>query len=175
MKRGTKFARNGGGTISPAFGCVRHRGTDSPASTLLSVPTPCRSLGAGGFTLLELLAAVTITLMLAGLMLTVVTNTLNLWHRTQDNFSNSAEAKLALDMVERDLQATVFRKDDGTWFAVDDINAASALTVHGWLTPAAPIKPATTESGLVVQVPLFVQIGDTIRVDTRTGEYQTRV
>ena len=36
-------------------------------------------------------------------------------------------------------------------------------------------KPATTESGLVVQVPIFVETGDTIRVDTRTGEYQTRV
>jgi elongation factor P len=36
-------------------------------------------------------------------------------------------------------------------------------------------KPATTESGLVVQVPLFVTEGDTIRVDTRTGEYQTRL
>jgi hypothetical protein len=29
--------------------------------------------------------------------------------------------------------------------------------------------------GLVLQVPLFVSEGDTVRVDTRTGEYQTRV
>ncbi len=36
-------------------------------------------------------------------------------------------------------------------------------------------KPATLETGLVVQVPLFVDVGDVIRVDTRTGEYQTRV
>jgi elongation factor P len=36
-------------------------------------------------------------------------------------------------------------------------------------------KPATTETGLVVQVPIFVNEGDTIRIDTRTGEYQTRV
>ena len=36
-------------------------------------------------------------------------------------------------------------------------------------------KPATTETGLVVQVPIFVSEGDTIRIDTRTGEYQTRV
>jgi elongation factor P len=36
-------------------------------------------------------------------------------------------------------------------------------------------KGATLETGLVVQVPLFVSQGDTIRVDTRTGEYQTRV
>jgi elongation factor P len=36
-------------------------------------------------------------------------------------------------------------------------------------------KPATLETGLVVQVPLFVTTGDTVRVDTRTGAYQTRV
>jgi elongation factor P len=36
-------------------------------------------------------------------------------------------------------------------------------------------KPATLETGLIVQVPLFVSVGDVIRVDTRTGEYQTRV
>jgi elongation factor P len=36
-------------------------------------------------------------------------------------------------------------------------------------------KSATTSTGLVVQVPIFVNEGDTIRVDTRTGEYQTRV
>ncbi len=41
-------------------------------------------------------------------------------------------------------------------------------------TQSGARKPATTESGLVVQVPLFVQAGDTIRVDTRNGEYQTR-
>ncbi len=36
-------------------------------------------------------------------------------------------------------------------------------------------KPATLETGLTVQVPLFVNVGDRIRVDTRTGDYITRV
>lgn len=36
-------------------------------------------------------------------------------------------------------------------------------------------KAATVETGLVVQVPLFVNEGDTLRVDTRSGEYVTRV
>ena len=35
-------------------------------------------------------------------------------------------------------------------------------------------KPATLETGLVVQVPLFVNTGDRVKVDTRTGEYITR-
>jgi elongation factor P len=36
-------------------------------------------------------------------------------------------------------------------------------------------KPVTLETGLVVQVPLFVEQGDRIKVDTRSGEYMTRV
>ena len=35
-------------------------------------------------------------------------------------------------------------------------------------------KPATMETGAVVRVPLFVQIGEKIKVDTRTGEYVSR-
>lgn len=42
-------------------------------------------------------------------------------------------------------------------------------------TAQGATKPAETETGLVVQVPLFVNQGDVIRVDTRTGEYLTRV
>ena len=36
-------------------------------------------------------------------------------------------------------------------------------------------KPATLETGKVIQVPLFVNIGDRVKVDTRSGEYITRV
>ncbi len=35
-------------------------------------------------------------------------------------------------------------------------------------------KPATLETGLVIQVPLFVNPGDRVKVDTRSGEYLTR-
>ena len=42
-------------------------------------------------------------------------------------------------------------------------------------TATGTLKKVTLETGLEVQVPLFVEIGDVIRVDTRTGEYVTRV
>ncbi len=42
-------------------------------------------------------------------------------------------------------------------------------------TAAGASKPATLETGLVVQVPLFVNVGDRVRVDTRSDEYLTRV
>lgn len=36
-------------------------------------------------------------------------------------------------------------------------------------------KPATLETGALIQVPLFINIGDVVRVDTRTGEYMERI
>jgi elongation factor P len=36
-------------------------------------------------------------------------------------------------------------------------------------------KPATLETGAVIQVPLFLNEGDVVKVDTRTGEYLGRV
>jgi elongation factor P len=35
-------------------------------------------------------------------------------------------------------------------------------------------KPATLETGAIVQVPLFVNIGDRVKVDTRSGSYMSR-
>ncbi len=42
-------------------------------------------------------------------------------------------------------------------------------------TAQGATKPVTVSTGLVVQTPLFVNTGDTIRIDTRTGAYITRV
>ena len=42
-------------------------------------------------------------------------------------------------------------------------------------TASGGSKPATLSTGAVVKVPLFLNIGEVIRVDTRTGEYQNRV
>ncbi len=41
-------------------------------------------------------------------------------------------------------------------------------------TASGASKPATTETGLVVQVPLFINSGDAIKIDTRTGSYIER-
>ncbi|HEY7289330.1 MAG TPA: elongation factor P [Vicinamibacterales bacterium] len=41
-------------------------------------------------------------------------------------------------------------------------------------TASAQVKPATLETGLVVQVPPFINEGDKVRVSTETGEYQSR-
>jgi elongation factor P len=58
--------------------------------------------------------------------------------------------------------------------SVDFLVAESEMAVAGD-TANSPTKKVTTETGLVVQVPMFVKEGDTIRVKTEDGSYLTRV
>lgn len=97
------------------------------------------------FTLLELLVATALTLAIAAIMLVVTRATLELWRRTQDRFTTAAQAQLALDLIERDFQAAVFRRDGAARLAVTITNDAVLLTARGWLI-APRIKPATSDS-----------------------------
>ena len=54
-----------------------------------------------------------------------------------------------------------------------DVGEAAPYLLEG-ATVSGATKPVTVETGLEVQVPLFVESGDRIKVDTRTGEYLTR-
>jgi elongation factor P len=47
--------------------------------------------------------------------------------------------------------------------------------VRGDTASGRVLKPAEIESGAKIQVPLFVEEGDTVKIDTRTGEYVSRV
>jgi elongation factor P len=56
-----------------------------------------------------------------------------------------------------------------------DLKVAEAPLAIAGDTATGATKQVTLESGLKVSVPLFINEGDVIRVDTRTGEYVTRV
>ncbi len=56
-----------------------------------------------------------------------------------------------------------------------ELEVVEAPPGHKGDTATAGAKPATTQTGVVVQVPLFVNQGDRIRVDTRSGEYLERI
>ena len=56
-----------------------------------------------------------------------------------------------------------------------DLRVAEAEPGFAGDTAQGARKNATLETGLVVTVPLFVNEGDMLRIDTRTGEYQTRL
>jgi elongation factor P len=56
-----------------------------------------------------------------------------------------------------------------------DLKVADTVPGIKGATASAQIKPATLETGLVVNVPSFVDTGDKVRVNTETGEYLGRV
>jgi elongation factor P len=56
-----------------------------------------------------------------------------------------------------------------------DLTVVDTMPAIKGSTANAQLKPATLETGLVVPVPPFVATGDPIRVNTETGEYQSRV
>ncbi|HEY8995918.1 MAG TPA: prepilin-type N-terminal cleavage/methylation domain-containing protein [Lacunisphaera sp.] len=93
------------------------------------------------FTLLELLVAVAITLVIAGLMLTVTTNVLNLWRRNQGAQTQAAAARQIFSLLEQDFQSALHRRDATCWLAADILDSAPALANHGWLTGPGLMKP----------------------------------
>lgn len=56
-----------------------------------------------------------------------------------------------------------------------DLQVAETAPGYKGDTASGGGKPATLETGVVVTVPFFVNVGDTVRVDTRDGSYVTRV
>ena len=56
-----------------------------------------------------------------------------------------------------------------------DLKVAETAPGYKGDTASGGGKPATLETGVVVTVPFFVNVGDTVRVDTRDGSYVTRV
>ncbi len=53
--------------------------------------------------------------------------------------------------------------------------AETSPGVRGDTSSGRVLKPAVTESGAKIQVPIFIEEGEKIKVDTRTGEYVSRI
>lgn len=92
---------------------------------------------------------------------------------------NKSQVEDALQYITENMTATIkFYK--GKAFSVEPPNFVELLITV--CEPAAAgntatnaTKPATLETGYELYVPMFVNEGDTIRVDTRTGEYMERI
>ena len=103
--------------------------------------------------MLELLVAVTITLILAGLMLQVTGSLLNFWRRSQASHTQAIIAKQVFDYLEQDFHSASFRRDNNRWLAADIIDSTGGLANHGWLTSPGVMKPANGASLLPLPPP----------------------
>lgn len=99
-------------------------------------PEPKRA----GFTVIELLVAITITVVLAGLLISVTSGALDVWQRTQTRLTMNAQVKVAMDLIARDLQAIVRPATSDIAFAVDVVPNGE-LGAHNWRLGDPLIKP----------------------------------
>ena len=90
------------------------------------------------------------------------------WAEMKIRFSTVTEGRFSKDFDER-----VAKSHDSA--EIVELEVAETDPGLKGDTAQGGTKPATLSSGAVVKVPLFVNIGDVLRVDTRTGEYQNRV
>lgn len=107
------------------------------------------------------------------------------WHfmKTDGSYEQVAAGKNAVSealdwLKEQDIyQVTLWNEDPISVTPPNFVEMAVVDTDPGLKgdTAQGGTKPATLSSGAVVKVPLFVEIGDVLRVDTRNGEYQNRV
>jgi len=94
---------------------------------------------ASGFTLIELLVAVSISVVLSGLLVVVTRDTLDLWRKAQDRSTANVQASVALNLLTRDLQSMLYRAAEPT-FALNILPTAS-LGAHNWRTSEFLLKP----------------------------------
>lgn len=102
------------------------------------------------------------------------------------DLENYDQFVLPLDTLEEQVDYLIDGVEvDALMFEEEPIGIQLKPTVELTVTETMPgvkgdtatggTKPATLESGLVVAVPLFINEGDKIKVNTETGEYMTRV
>lgn len=107
------------------------------------------------------------------------------WHfmKTDGSFEQVAAGndavKDALDWLkEQDVYTVILWNDNPISVSPPNFVELEVVETDPGLrgdTAQGGTKPATLSSGAVVKVPLFIEIGDVLRVDTRSGEYQNRV
>jgi len=99
----------------------------------------------GGFTLLELLVASALTVMIAALALSLVTNALGRWSRTQGTLTTEGQARTVLDQLEVDLQGACHRDDGNVWLAaiIQGEGSASGVWIDGRKPITASLDPVT--------------------------------
>ena len=98
---------------------------------------------------------------------------------TYDQIALNAEVGDALKFVKEN-EVVKICSHNGNVFSVEPplfVELAITETEPGFKgdTAQGATKPATVETGAVVMVPLFVEQGDVLKIDTRTGEYLSRV
>jgi len=113
--------------------------------------TYIKSRGRKGFTLVELMVAIGVTALLVSLMLTITLNVMGGWNKSSGSLTSGNQARLVLDMIARDLQGAVIKRDGNVWFAAtiqkNQTGIGEAGVVDANWSPTNNPKPAGSTLG----------------------------
>jgi hypothetical protein len=91
-----------------------------------------------------------IAVVMAALIVVISSESLKLWDRVQGASATSTQAALAMDQLQRDLEAAMIRNDGKNWMSVVIESNQSELTQRGWLLSAqAVVKPVSLSTNLL--------------------------
>lgn len=87
-----------------------------------------------GFTIIELLVAAAVTVVLAGLLLSMTSGVLASWSRISGALSANSQAQMIFDLITEDLQAAAHRQDGNVWLDVGMMNSTPTYLeeTRGW-------------------------------------------
>ena len=71
------------------------------------------------FTILELLVAVSVTALLAGMLLNITSQVVQTQTQASGNLETNQVAQFVLDRIQEDLQCAIFKNDGNVWMAAD--------------------------------------------------------
>lgn len=109
----------------------------------------CGNGGRRGFTIIELLVAVGVTALLVSLMLTIVVNVMGGWNRSSGTLTSGNQARTVLDILSRDLQSAIFKRDDNVWMAATFQTSGAGFEWASSGKPAVITIPTPTGSNPV--------------------------
>ncbi|MCS6245630.1 MAG: prepilin-type N-terminal cleavage/methylation domain-containing protein [Opitutus sp.] len=110
-----------------------------------------KSTGRKGFTLVELMVAIGVTALLVSLMLTITLNVMGGWNKSSGSLTSGNQARLVLDMIARDLQGAVIKKDGNAWLAASiqqnqTLGGDAGMANDASWAATGTIKPAAADS-----------------------------
>ncbi len=135
------------GALTPRMGAFAG---GTPRGEGAAPTTGKHSLRCDAFTLLELLVATTITAVLAGFIVILVSNVAGVWTRTSNRLSADAQARYILDQLALDLSSAQFRDDGNIWLAA---NVLDTTTNSGLWQPAATNGKPSGATSLTMAAP----------------------
>ena len=120
-----------------------------------------------GFTLIEILVALSVTALMVTLMVNITIGVLNVWNRSSGTLTTGNQARTLMDQIAQDLQGAIFKRDGNVWLAAtvqkdQTIKKGDAnMDTADWTTgKVKPVSGGATDSSSLDLAAVRPSLGD---------------